>query len=92
MKNILIAYDLHKLGQRYSGLRDLIKKSFPTYWACLDSTFIVKTDMTCAQVRALCNSQLDINDSLLAIEVGADWAVQGVTGNCLDWLREHVAP
>lgn len=92
MKNILISYDLHKLGQRYTGLRDLIKRTFPGYWACLDSTFIVRTNMTCGQVRDVCASQLDANDSLLVIEVGPGWATLGMSGNCSDWLRRNVSP
>lgn len=92
MKNILIAYDLHKLGQRYHALRALIEHTFPTRWACLESTYIVQTELTCIQVAELCSAELDANDELLAIEVGPGWAVVGMESNCIDWLRDVVAP
>jgi hypothetical protein len=91
MKNVLISYDLHKLGQRYHALRQLIEQTFSGSWACLDSTYIVRTTWTCAQVRDLCAQQLDDNDELLVIELAADWATLGMRGPCSDWLRANVA-
>lgn len=93
MSAVLIAYDLHKLGQRYEKLRTLIKASFPTKWFCLESTFIVVTDMTPAQVRDLCMSALDSNDELLAVGLAPSaWATWGMADNCNEWLRNNVGP
>ena len=93
MATVLIAYDLHKLGQRYDKLRSLIKSSFPTCWFCLESTFIVVTDKTPAQVRDLCRTALDSNDELLTVGLQPSaWATWGMASNCNDWLRTHVGP
>lgn len=92
MATVLIAYDLHKLGQRYSDLRERIKANFPTHWACLESTFIVETDRTAAQVRDVCSPALDGNDELLVIALASSgWATHGMSAQCNDWLRSHVS-
>lgn len=93
MKTVLIAYDLHKLGQRYEKLRTLIHNSFPNRWYCLESTFIVVTDMTPAQVRDLCSPALDSNDELLVVGVQPSaWTTRGMADNCNSWLRNNVGP
>lgn len=90
MNRLLIAYDLHKLGQRYAALRKLVHDNFHTRWACLESTFIVITPMTPAQVRDLLSPALDRNDELLVIElVASSWATLGFPQNCIDWLRQN---
>lgn len=90
MKAVLIAYDLNKIGQRYTALRKLINETFPGGWNCLDSTFIVNTDWTPVQVRDLLKSKLDANDELLVVSlVKHGWATSGLAKECNDWLRTN---
>lgn len=90
MSAVLIAYDLHKLGQRYHDLRALVKATFPTHWACLESTFIVSTTWSTAQVRDLLKSKLDSNDELLVVGLAPKaWASYGFSKECNDWLHNN---
>lgn len=90
MNKLLIAYDLHKLGQRYTPLRDLIKASFGTWWNCLESTFIVVTDMDAVQVRDLLSPMLDGNDELVVFTLEPKaWASLGLSKQCVDWLHAN---
>ena len=90
MSAVLIAYDLHKLGQRYTELRKLVIETFPGSWNCLESTFIVNTNMTPVQVRDLLKSKLDANDELLVVAlVKNGWATWGMYKPCSGWLRDN---
>lgn len=90
MSAVLIAYDLHKLGQRYTALRKLIIETFPGSWNCLESTFIVNTNWTPVQVRDLLRSKLDSNDELLVVAlVKSGWATLGMSKPCTDWLHTN---
>jgi len=51
--SLLIGYDLNKTGKDYSGLIEKIKASVETWWHCLDSTWIVKTNLSYIELRDL---------------------------------------
>lgn len=90
MTAVLIAYDLHKIGQRYTALRDLIKKTFPNPWSALESTFIVNTTLSPVQIRELLVPVLDSNDSLLVVALTPhSWATLGMPASANDWLRSN---
>lgn len=91
MSAVLIAYDLHKLGQRYHELRTLVKKTFPIHWDCLESTFIISTTWTTVQVRDVLRPAIDENDELLVVALTpSSWATLGFSKSCNDWLRTNV--
>ncbi len=91
MTAVLIAYDLHKIGQRYTALRKIVTTRFPVRWACLESTFIVATNLSPSQVRDLLSPALDANDELLVVALlSASWATLGFTKSCNDWLHTNV--
>jgi hypothetical protein len=50
MKSYLIGYDLNKTGQDYTTLINKIK-TLGTWWHCLDSTWIIKSNSTAVQIR-----------------------------------------
>lgn len=87
---ILIGYDLNKAGKNYDGLIDAIKKNFPTYWHCLDSTWIVETTLSPVQVRDSLKSFLDSDDELLVVELGKSAAWTGFDTQCSDWLKNNL--
>lgn len=90
MNVLLITYDLHKLGQRYHALRKIITDNFSTYWNCLESTFIVVTLLTPAQVAKMLSSALDSNDELLVVALQKTaWASWGLSKECADWLHSN---
>jgi hypothetical protein len=91
MSNILVGYDLNKAGKDYTSLIDAIKKAFPTYWHCLDSTWIVVTDWTPAQVRDYLGKFMDANDELFVVDItgkSAAWA--GFDKDCSSWLSNNL--
>lgn len=91
MATILLGYDLNKAGQNYSGLIAGIKETFPIYWHCLDSTWIIKTDWTPAQVRDWLWARMDANDEVFVVDItgkAAAWA--GFTGTCQSWLANNL--
>lgn len=73
MNSILIGYDLNKIGQDYSALIEKIK-TFSYWWYCLDSTWIIKSNLSCDQIRDLSIPCLDSNDELLVVKLTGEVA------------------
>jgi hypothetical protein len=62
MKTYLIGYDLMKQGQDYDVLIEEIKK-IGNWWHCLDSTWIIKTNLDSEQIRNRLIPKIDNNDT-----------------------------
>lgn len=91
MAKYMIGYDLIKPGQDYSDLFEAIKQLAQTWWHCLDSTWIVKTTLTVAQVRDQLQRHIDANDRLLVAELTGVLAWTGsFTEECSNWLRQNM--
>ncbi|WP_069997771.1 hypothetical protein [Cellulosilyticum sp. I15G10I2] len=91
MKVFLISYDLNKSGQDYNSLYEAIKACSysDTWWHYLDSTWIIKSNLSVSQVSDKLKSVMDDNDSLLVIEVinnYAGWLPQ----KAWDYLKQHI--
>lgn len=84
----MICYDLNSPGQDYSELYDAIK-SYGTWWHHLDSTWIVKTNDSAAEIREYLGSFLDSNDELLIVRFGDSWAGKGLAKKAYDWLHNN---
>lgn len=67
----IISYDLNKSGQNYDGLYDVIKESSDSnrWWHHLDSTWIIKSNLTVGQVSDKIKAQVDDNDFYIVIEI-----------------------
>jgi len=87
MKAILIAYDLYKSGQQWPTLDDLIKKTFPQHWRCLQSTWLVGTDLSPDQVKARLSRALDDNDELLVAALSASGLLWQGRETWPDWVH-----
>lgn len=68
MSSYLISYDLNKSGKNYETLIAEIKK-FGTWWHHLDSTWIVKSDLTAVQIRDKLSPLIDSDDELLVVHL-----------------------
>jgi len=94
MATYLIGYDLDKEGAAYSEvnkkLTDAIKALFPTWWHNLDSTWIVVTDMSAAQIRDSLSSYIDSNSELLVVKLSGEGAWKGFNQKGSDWLKTHL--
>lgn len=89
MATLLFGYDLNKAGQDYTKLIGDIKDAFPNYWHCLDSTWIVSTNLTPVQLRDWLWSRMDSNDEVFVVDItGKPAAWQGFTGECATWLQK----
>lgn len=88
MATKLIAYDLNSPGQDYQGLIDAIK-SLGTWWHHLDSTWLVKSAMTCTQIRDQLAAHLDEGDELLVVDVtNSTRAWRGFSPRGSTWLKD----
>lgn len=87
----MIGYDLKKPGKDYQTLINAITKSFPNYWHCLDSTWLIVTDHTPKQVADYLLQFIDANDRVLVATMakGAAWTVS-FDKNCQDWLVKNL--
>ena len=89
MASYLIGYDLNKPEQDYKELLDAIK-SFTNWWHCLDSTWIVKTDLTAVQIRDKLSPHIDKNDELLVAKLSGEAAWVGFNDECSKWLSNNL--
>jgi len=91
MNTLMIGYDLNKSGKNYEGLIDAIKALSRGWWHHLDSTWLVKSELTVSETRDTLKPYLDGDDELLVLRVtGAAWATFGLSKPANDWLRENL--
>lgn len=93
MQTLLVGYDLNRengQGRRYEELRDVIKAS-GTWWHHLDSTWLVRTELSAVQMRDHLAPVLDSSDELLVIDVTNDPAAwKGFSTRGSQWLQNHL--
>lgn len=89
MKTYLIGYDLIKQGQDYDSLTEEIKK-IGSWWHCLGSTWIVKTNLSSSQVIDRLTPKIDNNDKLLVVRLKGEGAWIGFKEECSDWLMKYL--
>ena len=89
MKTYVVGYDLNKPGQDYT---DLIKalKAYPDWWHYLDSTWIIKTDWTHAQIRDDLWQHMDSSDELVVMRLSGEGAWAGIAEKGSKWLKDNL--
>jgi hypothetical protein len=92
LKTYLIGYDLNRPGQNYPELFDAIKQVGGTWWHCLDSTWIVKSDSTAKAIRDELAPHVDQGDELLVVNLTGESAWRGFNKECSDWLLNNIEP
>jgi hypothetical protein len=75
MTSIIIEYDLRSPGRNYDELYKAIK-SYRVYAPITESTWFIKTDETCVQVRDKLMAYMDKNDRIFVA------ALTGVAAWC----------
>ena len=89
MNSILIGYDLKRPGQNYANLISALK-AYGTWWHALDSTWIIKTDSSAAQIRDALLQHIDANDRLFAADItGQSLAWYGFDQVASDWILQQ---
>lgn len=92
MATHLIGYDLHpSRGETYESLYAAIK-GFGNWWHHLDSTWIIKSDMSAAAIRDDLKAHLPYNDDqILVITVTGDAAAWfGFSDSGSKWLKDYL--
>lgn len=88
----LIGYDLNKPAKEYNDVYAAIKASSvdgTTWWHFLDSTWIIKSDLTVDDIYSNIKPNIDNNDNLLVIEVKNN--KQGwLPKNAWDYLNDTI--
>lgn len=92
MRTYLVTYDLMRPGKDYSALHDAIKSVANGWWHHLDSTWLVNSTLTAAQIRDHLGANVDSNDKLLVISLGRSWATHNMPANANAWLRDNLKP
>ena len=90
MKFYAICYDLKSPGKDYGQLHEAIKVLGNAWWHYLDSTWLIRTNMSASQIRDRLRPMIDANDNLLVIEVTGEfsgWLPQKAG----DWLRKYTS-
>lgn len=83
----MVCYDLNSPGQEYSDLYEQIK-TYGTWWHHLDSTWIVKSSKTAAEIRDHLGQYIDSDDELLIVKFGS-WAGQGFEKRAYEWIHNN---
>ena len=84
MRKYIVAYDLRKQGQNYTGLIQALKE-FPSVHP-MQSTWFIKTNLTASEIRGHLKQFIDQNDSIFVGEISSSWAAQ-MSQEALDFLK-----
>lgn len=90
MSTYMIGYDLNKPGQNYENLFAAIKKLSDTWWHCLDSTWLIKSDSTSTAIRDALKPHIDASDELLVAKLTGEGAWTGFDEKCSSWLKANL--
>jgi hypothetical protein len=86
----MVGYDLNRPGQEYAELIEKLK-SYPKWWHYLDSTWLIKANLTHIQLRDQLTPYLDTNDELLVIDVSGDAAAwRGFSHDASQWIKDNL--
>lgn len=87
MATYIISYDLDAPHRDYSGVAEAIE-SCGKAWHCLDSTWLVVSNLDHAQIRDKVQTALDSGDKILVAKLSGARAWAGFSGSCNDWLKD----
>lgn len=89
MATYIVSYDLNAPGQHYSELYDYLKSS-GTWWHNLDSTWLVVTSLSAAELRDGIQRHIDSNDKVLVVQTAGVGAWYGISESGSTWLKEQL--
>lgn len=88
MSSKIIEYDLRQPGRDYDALYEAIK-SYGTWARITESTWFIKTEATCVQVRDKLLSVMDTNDRLFVGELSGAAAWHNIICDS-DFLKKNL--
>lgn len=84
-----VSYDLSSPSRNYDNLYEALQ-SCGDWCHCLDSTWLVSSNLTAIDIANRLWRVLDSDDSLLVTPVASGSAWAGFTGECGAWLRANL--
>lgn len=88
MSSKIIEYDLCSPGRNYDELYELIK-SYPQWAMITESTWFVKTNLTCVELRDELITKLDKNDRIFVGELSGHAAWSNVKCDS-EYLKDNL--
>lgn len=87
----VIGYDLHPShGETYDELIQAIK-NLGNWWHCLDSTWLVVSNLSSVEIRDRLRRHMKNDDQLIVVAYNPpNSAWVGFSGDCQDWLKKHM--
>jgi hypothetical protein len=87
----VIGYDLHPTkGETYDELIAAIK-ALGSWWHCLDSTWLIISNLSAVQIRDALWPHMKADDQPLAVAYAPpNSAWRGFTGDCETWLKKNM--
>jgi hypothetical protein len=87
----VIAYDLNpSKDEDYDDLFAALEAMGSGYWDCLQSTWLVITEKTAAQIRDELKAYLKNDDRILVMRYGIEAAWLGFENQCQTWLEDKL--
>jgi hypothetical protein len=88
----MIGYDLHpKQGETYEKLIEAIENVGTARWHCLESTWLVATTKTAAEIRDELWNHMRGDDRLLVVQYAPPYTAWiGFSGDCAGWLTTNM--
>jgi hypothetical protein len=87
----MIGYDLHPSeGENYDKLFAALEAIGTRYWDCLESTRLVMTDKSAAQIKDEISQHLKPEDRVLVMRYGEGAAWLGFQYECQTWLEDNL--
>lgn len=87
----MIGYDIHRPDEAdYEKLFAALEEIGTGYWDCLESTWLVITEKTPAQIRDELKQYLREDDRLLVMRCGDGAAWHGFKDDCCTWLENNL--
>jgi hypothetical protein len=87
----MIGYDLHRSnGDTQDKLFSALEVIGTGYWDCLDSTWLIITERTAAEIRDQLKQHLSDDDRLLVMRYGEGAAWLGFKDRCEAWLKDNL--
>lgn len=90
MRTLLVGYDLNRPHQDYASLIDALKGQ-QGWWHYLDSTWLVRSELSAKQFRDHLKPHIDSDDELLVIDVtGRASAWAGLSEKAGAWIKTYL--
>lgn len=90
MKSYLISYELNTRHGDYQPFFDKMQNLGKSWFNCVASIHIIKSDLTANDICAILNEYLYKNDKILVAHLSGHAAWRGLEYDCSQWLNDRL--